>query len=103
MVGTNDTEESSDILLSELLSLKKWILEVLLDVNVTLSCPTICSDNQKARLTILHLRKKLSDLNINFISNENINHSHLGRKGLHLNNRGLARLAMNYLSHIRKY
>ena len=103
MVGTNDTEISSDILLSELLSLKKWILEVLPDVNVTFSCPTIRSDNQKARLTILHLRKKLSDLNINCISNENINHSHLGRKGLHLNNRGLARLAMNYLSHIRKY
>ena len=98
MAGTNDSiDKSSDEILYELLSLKKWILYILPDVNVTLSCPTIRIDHQKARLTILRLRQKLLNLNIDVINNENINDEHLGQKGLHLNNRGSDRLAMNYL------
>ena len=104
MVGTNDaTMKSSEKLLAELLALKNWILEVLPEVIITISCPTIRNDNQKARLTILHLRKKLNDLKLSTIINDNIGENHLGRKGLHLNNRGSARLAMNYLAHIRRH
>ena len=99
MVGTNDAMK----LLAELLALKNWILEVLPEVIITISCPTIRNDNQKARLTILHLRKKLNDLKLNTIINDNIGENHLGRKGLHLNNRGSARIAMNYLAHIRRH
>ena len=73
------------------------------EINITISCPTIRMDNQKARLTILNIRKKLSVLNINIIDYENINQGHLGRRGLHLNNKGSARLAMNYLSRIRNH
>ena len=90
-------------IVSELLLLKKWILSVIPEVIIAISCPTIRSDNQKAKLTILNIRKKLSDLKVNIIANDNINEDHLGRKGLHLNNRGSARLAMNYLAHIRKH
>ena len=104
IAGTNDSiDKSSDEILYELLSLKKWILHILPDVNVTISCPTIRIDHQKARLTILRLRQKLLNLNIDVINNENINDEHLGQKGLHLNNRGSGRLAMNYLAYIRKH
>ena len=104
MVGTNDAMmKSSEELLAELLALKNWILEVLPGVIITMSCPTIRNDNQKARLTILNLRKKLNDLKLSTIINDNIVENHLGRKRLHLNNRGSARLAMNYLAHIRRH
>ena len=79
------------------------VVDFWLDVKVTISCPTIRLDYQKARLTILRLRQKLSNLNIDVIINENISDEHLGQKGLHLNGRGSGRLAMNYLSHIRKH
>ena len=63
MVGTKDgMMKSFEELLAELLALKNWILEVLSEVTITISCPTIRNDNQKARLTILHFRKKLNDL-----------------------------------------
>ena len=104
MVGSNDSiSKSSEEILTELLALKKWILETLPGVNLTIACPTKRTDNQKARITLLHLRKKLLNLKISLITNDNINDEHLGRKGLHLNSRGSARLAMNYLSHIRQH
>ena len=43
--------------------------------------PTIRLDDQKERLTILRLRQKLSNLNIDVIINENINDEHLGKRG----------------------
>ena len=104
MTGTNDSiEKSSDELIYELLSLKKWIRDILPDVKVTISCPTIRLDHQKAGITILRIRQKLSNLNIDVIINENISNEHLGKKGLHLNSRGSGRLVMNYLSHIHKH
>ena len=100
MVGTNDAMmKSSEELLAELLALKNWILEVLIGVPITISCPTICNDNQKARLTILHTRKKLNDIKLNTIINDNIRDIHLGCKGIYLNNRGSVRLATRSCSY----
>ena len=102
MAGTNDAVMStSTAILQELLLLKVWIIETLPGVNVCISCPTVCWDNSKAKITIHHLRNKLSGLNIDYIANDNIHSVHIGQKGLHLNGKGSGRLAMNYLSHIR--
>ena len=104
MAGTNDSiEKSSEEILAELLELKSWILDMLPEVSITLSCPTTRNDNQNARFTLLRLREKLIALGIDIITNDNINNDHLGHEGLHLNARGSARLAMNYLAHIRKH
>ena len=98
MAGCSDaTIFTSETILNELLLLKKWILQSSPGVNVCLSCPTERLDDSKARITIHHLRK-----NSEFILNNNINVIHLGQKGLHLNGKGSGRLAMNYLSHIRR-
>ena len=67
---------TSEEILTELLSSKKWILAMLPGTNIILSCPTIRNDNQKTRLTILRLRHKLVDLNIDIITNKNINDDH---------------------------
>ena len=104
MTDTSDgMEKLSEELLTKLMALKNWVLEILPRVNITISCPTIRNDNQKARLTILHLRNKWYDLKINVLINDNITQMHLGRKGVRLNNRGSTRLAMNCLSHIRNH
>ena len=59
MTGTNDAmDKSSDELLTKLMTLKNWILAASPGVNITIFCPTIGKNNQKPRLTILHLRKK---------------------------------------------
>ena len=49
------------------------IIESLPGVIVCLSCPTDHVDNLKAKITIHHLRNKLSGLNIDYISNDNTN------------------------------
>ena len=104
MAGTNDSvNKNSDEIVSELLLLKNWILKAIPEINITISCPTIRMDNQKARLTILNIHKKLSEVDINLIDNGNINDGHLGPRGLHLSKNGSARLDMNSLSHIRKH
>ena len=70
---------------------------------VNISCPTNRFDNAKVQLTIANLRKKLSMLNReDVILNDNINSDHAGRKGLHLNERGSGRLAVNFMSHMRR-
>ena len=102
MAGCNGaTISTSETILNELLLLKTRILQSSPGVNVCQSCPAERLDDSNARITFHQLRKNISDLNIKFILNDNINVIHLGQKGLHLNGKGSGRLAMNYLSHIR--
>ena len=104
MVGTNDAiEKDSNKILNELLDLKKYIESKSPECKVIISCPTCRFDHAKARITIFNLRKKLDDLDIMVILNENIGDNLIGRKGLHLNEHGSGRLAVNYLTHIRKH
>ena len=63
MAESNDAiEKSSDEILHEILLLKNFIVDKLPEVEVHIACPTTRTDDQKARLTILRLRKKLSEL-----------------------------------------
>ena len=104
MVGTNDAiKKDSNKILNELLDLKKYIKSKSPECQVIISCPTCRFDNAKARITIFNLRKKLDDLDVMVILNENIGDNLIGRKGLHLNEHGSGRLAVNYLTHIRKH
>ena len=92
MAGTNDAISStSETILHELLLLKTRIIESLPGVSVCLSCPTDRIDNAEAKITFHHLRNKLSGLNIDYITDDNINSVHVGQKGLHLNRKGSER------------
>ena len=108
MVGTNDaTDKNKDAesILVELLQLKKHIESILPTCKVILSCPTVRTDrgDTHAQKVVFDLRKKLINLKIPLILNENITEKHLGKLGLHLNKYGLARLAMNYMQYMRKH
>ena len=103
MAGTNDAmEKDADTIAAEILQVK-WFVEAMLPgCQVFVSCPTIRVDNDIAKNTVFNLRKKLINEKIPLILNENIELNHLGKKGLHLNKRGAGRLAMNYLSYMRR-
>ena len=108
MVGTNDAadkDKSAESILVELLRLKTHINNILPSCEVILSCPTVRADrgNFHAQKVVFDLRKKLINLNIPLILNENITEKHLGKLGLHLNKYGLARLAMNYMQFMRQH
>ena len=102
MAGTNDAiTKTSEVILVELLQLKSFIESALLGCKGAISCPTDRFDDSKARLTILHLRRKLNNLQIPLILNDNIRDVDIGKKGLHLNERGSGRLAVNFMSYMR--
>ena len=104
MVGTNDSKvKTSESILVELLQLKTFIENSLPGCTVVISCPTYRFDEPLPRLTVMHLRRKLGMLNIPVILNENIEEIHIGKKGLHLNGRGSGRLAVNFMSYMRRY
>ena len=104
MAGSNDSpNKSSECILIEMLQLKKFIEDSLNGCKVIISCPTDRYDDPKAKLTILHLRRKLKNLEIPIILNDNIYDDCIGKRGLHLNEKGSGRLAMNFMSHIRQH
>ena len=57
--------------------------------------------NEKILLTNKKLKTLLASEKINFITHNNITQTHLNRGGLHLNKRGDAALAYNFIETIR--
>ena len=103
-VGTNDAiDKSPDDILIDLLKLKSFILNKLPKCDVIISQPTARYDNSRAKVTIRNLNVKLNQLKINMVDNSNIDFEQLGKHGLHLNNWGTSRLAMNYISLMRQF
>lgn len=105
-VGSNDVSNNdvtSETLFSRLLRLKSFAEYKVPGIKVFISCPTIRTDNLTANRKIIEVRDKLIGNGVNIISNENITSVHLGKKGLHLNNRGVVRLAMNLIACIKGF
>ena len=76
------------------------------NINACISCPTIRVDNAKCQNTVEELSRKLLGLNIPVISHDKIDVSCLqvGGKypGLHLNEKGAGRMAIDFISYNRK-
>ena len=102
-IGSNDSiNRSPDDILYRLDALKDHIMAKLPDSKIYLSCPTIRTDNGTASLTLNKVREYMIANMDNVIVNGNIDRSCLGKAGLHLNAKGSGRLAMNYISLIRR-
>ena len=102
-VGTNDCcTKTSDEVLEELKKLKNFIENLIPSTKVIISLPTIRSDNSRANIIIKHLNLKLKRLELAHLDNSNINESHLGRKGLHFNQRGIKCMAKNIITLIKQ-
>ena len=69
--------------------------------SVSISSLVTRNDNTCANITITRVNVMLNELGVQIVNNDNIGIGHLGEKGLHLNKRGVGRLALNLISHIR--
>ena len=102
-IGSNDaTFKTAEEILSEILNLKHYILKVLPGSKVYMSCPLLRTDDKKANSTLRQLDQELKCFN-GVILNDNVDVTCLGKKGLHLNSKGSSRLAMNYISQMRRF
>ena len=103
--GTNDAVKfTSRDILNKLLQLKSLIQGKLPDAEITISTPTLRSDdNGKAVLTARQLTNHLINLKIDILDNRNITGKHLSRRGLHLNQCGSNLLTKNIISKFRKF
>ena len=102
-IGTNYAlDNTSRETLDKILKLKTYIQRELLKCKITVSAPIKRHDHGKASSTISHLSKKFKDLNISTVDNSNIGAFYLNSGGLHLNDKGLGRLAINLKLKIRK-
>ena len=102
--GTNEAYHStSREILNKLLHFKSPIQEKLPHCKLFILIPTLRSYNGKTTVTVNQLTNHLLQLNIDIVDNRNIISKHLSRKGLHLNESGSRRLAINFLERIKKF
>ena len=103
-VGTNNASlknANPDQILNALLDLKKDIGDQVPGCMVVISMPTKRFDNEEYGKIIESLNRKITDLGIDAISNNNISRADIGRKGLHLNAKGTSKLASKLVSKLR--
>ena len=101
-VGTNNPlNETSFQIYDKLLNLVHFIKENNPNCHVVLSSPIDRLDDGKAALTIKRLNSLLSESSLGIIDNSNIRHSFHGMHGLHLNEHGVGKLALNFVERIR--
>ena len=101
-VGTNNsTDDDADEIVQKILHLKSWIEEKLPNCEVILSEPINRFDIPKATRTVKEVIGKLNKLNFLIMDNSNIEREQIGKKGLHMNDHGTRRVAMNIISLIR--
>ena len=102
--GINDAYHSTSRgILNKFLNFKSLIQEKLPDCKVFILTPTLRPDNGKATFTVDQLTNHLLQLNIDIVDNRNIISKHLSRKGLHLNESGSRRSAIDFLERIKKF
>ena len=101
-VGTNDcTTKTSCEVKKELVNLSKYIRSKLPATKLIISLPIVRSDNKIANQIVKTLNLKLRKSHYDLLDNSNLNLSHLGRRGLHLNEHGTKVMAGNIISLIK--
>ena len=102
-IGSNDSPyKSINEITNEISALKSFIKGTLPETKIFLSCPVIRTDNRKANNTLRELDVYFKNNFANIVVNDNIDISCLGKRGLHLNPKGSGRLAINYISLMRR-
>ena len=81
----------------------KFIENTLPESNVIISNLITRTENGKASLTVIKINEHLHGLKMDIIDNGNITLDELNKGGLHLNPRGLGKLAINFIRKIKKF
>ena len=101
-VGTNDTgSKTSKDILKSLTDLKDVIRVQLPSTKVIFSTPIKRFDNPKSQLCVDHLSTNLRESGHEIVDNINIQSDGIGKKGLHLNNKGIGKFAINLIKKVR--
>ena len=96
-VGTNDAPNStSRVILDNVLSLNIFIGKMLPQPKMCISNVVTRTDNGRATLTVNKVNEHLSVLQLDIVDNSCINVAGLNRGGLHLNQTGTGKLAVNF-------
>ena len=85
-----------------MLVLKRFVVSQNKECIVIVSTLTMHVDNSKNGNAVQKVNEILKELNIPLVKNFNIVKKYLGNRGLHLNEHGISRLAMNYIATVRK-
>ena len=86
----------------ELVHLREFIQNSLPDCSIYMSTPTLRLDNAKANTALRELANKLKVSSFDIVDNGNISSEGIGKKGLHLNEKGSGRLALNYINLMKR-
>ena len=103
-IAKNDATENgidSDSLVKRIQHLKEEIEKSVDGCKVILSLPIRRRDNIKANNNLLEVCDKIRSLKLDTINSKNIMHEQLGRRGLHLNQHGNVRFALNLINKLR--
>ena len=102
-VGTNDaTTKTCDEILKELRNFEEYIEMAVPKTRVFFSTPTLRTDNRKANAVLINITENLKKSCFNIVENGNIISAGLGKRGLHLNEKGSGRLALNYINLMKR-
>ena len=95
-IETNDSlNNTSREILDKMFKQKTYIQKELPKFQIPISLPIKQQDHGQASLTTSHIHKKFKDLSISIVDSWNIGAFYLNSGGLHLNENGLGRLAIN--------
>ena len=101
-IGSNDcTSKISDTVLQEYKMLTEYINNKLPDAKLITSLPIARADCSRANAIQTNFKFKLHSLEFMRLDHSNVNLSHLGKKGLHLNNHGTKIVAKNIISLVK--
>ena len=103
-VGTNNAPHSSPYeMFQEMQSLRNFILKYLPSARITISTPVLRIDKANANDINKTFTELVKESNLDDISHENINESHINEYGLNINRTGSSILAKNLISGIRNF
>ena len=101
--GNNDTSKyTPNEIFEKIIALKRFVVSQNKQCKVIISTSTMRVDSSKNENAVQKVNEILKELNIPLVKDFNIVRKHLGNRGLHLNEHGTSRLAMNYIATIRK-
>ena len=80
----------------------KFIENTIQESNAIISNLITRTDNSKSLLAVIQTNEHLHGLQMDIINNGNITSNQLNKGGLHLNPRGLGKLAINIIRKIKK-
>ena len=102
LIGTNNAKKDNSVQIKDkLIKLKAFILSMIPSCNVFISTLINRYDDAKAQLTVTKVNELLMKMDIPLIENQNITCNQLGKKGLHLNQHGIGKLAINFIKTLR--